>query len=232
MFIANYNLKSAVQKSMMLLRLPVDFAVLHPYRALQERALRETMDFIVAEMPEAVAFNTPKELMAHALKGIAKTGLVAEFGVNSGGSINFIAGHLRKRPIHGFDSFEGLPEDWSGNQMARGFFSRKGRMPKVASNVALHRGWFCDTLPKFAAENDEPVALLHVDCDIYSSTVTIFEHLGSRLVPGSLVLFDEYFNYPAWQMHEHKAFREFLARSGRHCSYIAYSYSQVLCVMR
>lgn len=232
MFIANYPLKSFVQKSMMMMRLPVDFAVLHPYRALQARALTETMDFIVSDMPEALAFTTPKDLMSHALTLVPKTGLIAEFGVNSGGSINFIAKRLPGRAIHGFDSFEGLPENWSGNQMAAGFFSRRGKMPKVAPNVTLHRGWFSDSLPKFTTGTSDPVALLHVDCDLYSSTVSIFEHLGDRLVPGSLIVFDEYFNYPAWQMHEHKAFREFLARTGRTCSYVAYSYSQVLVVMR
>ena len=231
MFIANYPLKSLVQKSMMVARLPVDYALMHPYRALQNRALQETMDFIVAEMPEALAFNTPKELMAHALSLVPAEGLVAEFGVNSGGSINFMAKNLPGREIHGFDSFEGLPEDWAGNQMAAGFFSRKGKMPKVASNVRLHRGWFSDSLPDFVASHSGPVALLHVDCDIYSSTKTIFEHLGDRLQPGSLIVFDEYFNYPAWQAHEHKAFREFLATSGKSCKYLGYSYSQVLVVI-
>jgi hypothetical protein len=40
-----------------------------------------------------------------------------------------------------------------------------------------------------------------------------------------------YFNYPAWQMHEHRAFQEFLARSSRSCRYIGYAFQQVAVVM-
>ena len=76
-----------------------------------------------------------------------------EFGVNQGGTINFIAKRMPSRRIHGFDSFEGLPESWTGNQMEAGSFNNKGRMPKVPANVALHKGWFADTLPGWVAAN-------------------------------------------------------------------------------
>ena len=65
--------------------------------------------------------------------------------------------------------------------------------------------------------------LLHVDCDLYSSTVTIFEAFGPRLQPGAIVLFDEYYNFPRWQQHEFKAFREYVAKSGVEYEYIGYS---------
>jgi Methyltransferase domain len=232
MFIANYPLKSFVQKSLMMLGLPLNYGALHPYRALQQRALKETMDFIVAEMPEAVAFDTPRELMAFGIKSVTIDGSVAEFGVNQGGTINYIAKAMSKHRVHGFDSFEGLPESWAGNMMAAGTFNNGGKLPKVPGNVALHKGWFSDSLPKWVAENgDRPIALLHVDCDLYSSTATIFEQLEKLIVPGTVIVFDEYFNYPAWQVHEHKAFREFLARTGRTCRYTAYAYQQVAVVM-
>jgi Macrocin-O-methyltransferase (TylF) len=232
MFIANYPLKSFVQKAIMFLQLPMTYGTLHPYRALQKRALSETMDFIVKDMPEAVSFDTPRELMDFAIKSAKVDGIVAEFGVNQGGTINFIGRKLPKHEIHGFDSFEGLPESWSGNQMEAGSFNNGGRMPKVPANVQLHKGWFSDSLPKWSPTNkDKPIALLHVDCDLYSSTVTIFDHLEKQIVPGTVIVFDEYFNYPAWQVHEHKAFREFLARTGRSCRYTAYSFQQVVAVM-
>lgn len=232
MFVANYPLKSLVQKAAMVLRLPVDYGILHPYRALQQRALDETMNFIVSDMPEAVAFHTPKELMAFAIRETKIDGIVAEFGVNQGGTINYIAKQMPTRRIHGFDSFEGLPESWSGNQMEAGSFDNKGRLPKVPAHVALHRGWFSDSLPGWtAAHGTEPIALLHVDCDLYSSTVTIFEHLEKQIRPGTIIVFDEYFNYPAWQMHEHKAFREYLSRTGRRCRYLGYAFQQVAVMM-
>lgn len=227
MFIANYGLKSIVQKAAMVARLPIAYSHDHPYTGLKERAHRETLDFIVDSMPEALAFDTPRELMHHALSRVTIDGLYAEFGVNSGGTISYIARQKPDCTIHGFDSFEGLPEDWSGNAMAAGFFHRKGRLPKVPANVVLHRGWFDTTATRFAAENDGPLAFLHVDCDLYSSTATIFEALGDRIVPGTVILFDEYFNYPNWKAHEHKAFTEFQERSGRTFKYIGYSIQQV-----
>jgi len=65
--------------------------------------------------------------------------------------------------------------------------------------------------------------LIHVDCDIYSSTRTIFELLGQRMVTGSVIVFDEYFNYPGWRQHEYKAFQEFIAASGHHYRYLGYA---------
>ncbi|SVB89317.1 uncharacterized protein METZ01_LOCUS242171, partial [marine metagenome] len=67
------------------------------------------------------------------------------------------------------------------------------------------------------------VSFLHVDCDLYSSTVTIFDALGTRLQSGAIILFDEYYNFPRWQQHEHKAFQEFVQTSGTRYEYIAYS---------
>jgi hypothetical protein len=232
MFIANYPLKSFIQKAMMALHLPLDYGTFHPYRAMQQRALDETLDFITSQMPQALAFDTPKDLMEHAIKQVRLEGIVAEFGVNEGGSINHMAKRLAKRQIDGFDSFEGLPENWAGNQMEAGYFNRGGKLPKVARNVRLHAGWFSDSLPKFVANNAGPVAFLHVDCDLYSSTATIFEHLSDRIVPGTVILFDEYFNYPAWQVHEHKAFVEFIARTGKSFEYIGYSFKQVAVIIK
>lgn len=232
MFIANYPLKSLVQKAMMFVQLPLDYSTFHPYRALQQRALSETMDFIVSDMPTALAFDTPRELMDYAIKLTTLDGLVAEFGVNEGGSIAYMAKKLAGRTLDGFDSFEGLPEGWAGNTMEAGYFNRGGKLPRVPKNVRLHAGWFSDSLPKFVAANPGPVALLHVDCDLYSSTATIFQHLGDRIVPGTVIVFDEYFNYPGWQAHEHKAFREFIARTGMQFDYVGYSFKQVAVVVK
>jgi hypothetical protein len=168
--------------------------------------------------------------MHHALSRVMLDGLYAEFGVNNGGTISYIARQTPKQTIHGFDSFEGLPEDWTGNAMAAGFFNRKGRLPKVPGNVVLHPGWFDTTAEKFAADNSGPLAFLHVDCDLYSSTATIFDALGDRIVPGTVIMFDEYFNYPNWKAHEHKAFTEYQDRSGKKFKYVGYSIQQVAAV--
>ena len=230
MFVANYGLKSLVQKAAMVARLPLAYSQDHPYTGLKERARKDTLDYITASMPDALAFDTPCELMHYALSRATLKGIYAEFGVNEGGTISYIAKQKPAETIHGFDSFEGLPEDWSGNAMAAGCFNRKGRMPKVPSNVALHRGWFSVSVPEFANSHEGPAAFLHVDCDIYSSTADIFANLGDRIVPGTVIMFDEYFNYPNWQAHEHRAFMEFQASTGKKFKSLGYSIQQVAVV--
>lgn len=231
MYIANFALKSWVQKAVMSARIPIDYALFHPYRAMQIRALDDTVRYIEDTLPDALSFDTPKELIAHGLSIMPKQGLILEFGVNEGGSINFIASRIGMRTVHGFDSFEGLPEAWSGNNMAAGYFSRGGRLPRVRDNVRLHKGWFDLSLPDFTAVEPGPIAFLHVDCDLYSSTKTIFDLLGDRLVPGAVIVFDEYFNYPNWRAHEHKAFMEHVAASGLRFSYVGYSFRQLAVVV-
>lgn len=232
MFIANFSLKSAVQKAFMFARIPVDYALFHPYRAMQVKALEDTVAFIEERMPGAVSFDTPKELLAHGLTLAPTKGLILEFGVNEGGTVNFIASKLDGRMVHGFDSFEGLPEDWSGNNMAAGYFSRGGKPPRVKANVRLHKGWFDASLPGFLAANPGPIAFMHVDCDLYSSTKTIFDLAGDRIAPGTVIVFDEYFNYPNWRAHEHRAFEEFAARSPLAFDYVGYAFRQVAVVAR
>jgi hypothetical protein len=121
-----------------------------------------------------------------------------------GRTISHIAG-LTER-VYGFDSFEGLPEDWRSG-FVKGAFA--GDLPPVPPNAVLIKGWFEKTLPEFLGKQQGPVAFLHIDCDLYSSTKTIFDLLAPRIVRGTVIVFDEYFNYPGWQQHEHKAFEEF-----------------------
>jgi hypothetical protein len=124
--------------------------------------------------------------------------------------------------VHGFDSFEGLPEDWTSWQKA-GRFSLGGEKPEIgAANVMLHKGWFQDSLPPFLAAHPGDVRFLHVDCDLYSSTKTVLGHLGARLVEGSILVFDEYLNFPDWQKHEHRAWKEYSSAEGLSYEYLGY----------
>jgi hypothetical protein len=179
---------------------------------------------LMARIQEAKACSSRYEVLDFALQHLPIQGLVCEFGVFEGASINHIARQLPHRPIFGFDSFEGLPEHWR-TSFGPGAFSTRGRLPRVEPNVALIRGWFDATLPAFAAAHAGPAALLHVDCDLYSSTRCIFEHLGGRLVPGTVVVFDEFFNYPGWEDHEFRAFSEFAAARRLRHEYLAYNHS-------
>jgi hypothetical protein len=182
-------------------------------------AKRDTLDYIKEHMPDAPYFEKHPALVSYALDQVSKDGLYLEFGVGRGKSMRWIAPRV-DGTVHGFDSFEGIQEHWNGNPI--GSFAQSKR-PKVPDNVLFHVGYFDATLPGFLETYADPVAFLHVDCDLYSSTVTIFESLGSRLQPGAIVLFDEYYNFHRWQQHEFRAFQEYVEKSGVRYEYIAFS---------
>jgi hypothetical protein len=190
---------------------------------LQYRAKQQSLDYIAAYMGDALIFADRWDLLRYAAAEAPGRGLMLEFGVANGESLRHVAGAI-ERPLHGFDSFEGLPENWSGTFERKGKFSRQGQLPAVPPSVTLHKGWFDASLPPFlAAHPDEPAAFIHVDCDIYSSTATVFRLVGPRLRPGSVIVFDEYFNYPNWQRHEWRAFQEFVRDTGFSYAYLGFA---------
>ena len=146
-------------------------------------------------------------------------GLVLEFGVAEGHSVAEMSMHFGpERIIHGFDSFEGLPETWRP-EFPQGIFACN--VPQVPDNIKLHKGLFNETLPGFLAEHPEQIAFLHLDADLYSSTAYVLEQLEHRLVPGSFVVFDElHYLYPNYVEHEYKAFIEHHDRTGFHYEYL------------
>src|SRR5262249_28505398 len=156
-------------------------------------------------------FKTRQELFKFALaKVTVPDGLYAEFGVYKGDSINRLARLRPHQVFHGFASFEGLPETWSLGART-GAFGVGGRLPAVHGSVVLVKGFFEHSLPDFLSTYDKKaVAFIHVDCDLYSATKTVLEQLAPMLVEGTIIVFDEYFNYPGWQQGEVKAFAEFI----------------------
>lgn len=140
---------------------------------------------------------------------LVSSGLILEFGVATGRTLNHIGRIFSNKTVHGFDSFEGLPENWT-SRMPAGFFARSS-LPSVRKNCKLHVGWFDNTLPKFLSTNEKlPIALLHVDSDLYSSAKTILTLLNSQLVKDTVIIFDEYINYPGWELDEFRAWQEFV----------------------
>jgi len=198
---------------------------------LQLQAKRESLDYINAHMAHCMIFPTRWDLLRYALRETMPDGLILEFGVYKGDSIRAIA-EWSGRPVHGFDSFEGLPGDWTGTSELRGKFNTSGRLPKVPGNVTLHAGWFDATLPPFLAAHGGPVAFLNIDCDIYASTRTVFTALAARLGPGTIVSFDEYFNYHNWKEHEFKAFQEYVRENGVRYEYLGFTASGGTIVLR
>lgn len=180
---------------------------------IDQIATTETAQFVMEVMPNALQFASPTDLMGHAAQLLRQAmphvrTPVLEFGVASGESITDLSVYFHDRTIFGFDSFKGLPEDWKPG-FPKGAFA--GAFPdKIPRNVKLVPGWFDETMPGWLAENEGYVDFIHIDCDLYSSTHTVLDYLKNegRLRSGAVILFDEYFNYPGWQEHEHKALTE------------------------
>lgn len=125
-------------------------------------------------------------------------GNVAEAGVYAGGVMYLFASMLPEKVVHGFDSWEGLPDLVDQDKMPDGKFAgMKGQfktdMPsdflQKFDNVVLHRGWFKDTLPEVS---DERFCLVHIDCDVYTSAMDCLEFFTPRMVDGGYMVFDDY----------------------------------------
>jgi len=124
-------------------------------------------------------------------------GICIEFGVFQGTTINICSSKRPDYLFYGFDSFIGLPEAWREGHPV-GHFNLGGNMPMVNQNVKLIKGWFSDTLDEFLIDINSDVSFLHVDCDIYSSSKFVLDKLSKRLRVGTVILFDEFYNYPGW----------------------------------
>jgi hypothetical protein len=227
MLVTNFRVKLFLYRIVCGLYQVADVGRIHPMRERSLRALDRTVDYIERNMPDALGFEAQRDLIEHALQASKIEGHYMEFGVFTGGTIRFMARRIRPRVIDGFDSFEGLPEGWSGFSLGQSAFHRGGRLPRVPDNVRLHPGWFDATLPEWIKSNPGPIAFIHVDCDLYSSTRTILTLLADRIVPGTIILFDEYFNYPNWEQHEYKAFQEFVTERKVSYRYLGFARQQV-----
>lgn len=145
----------------------------------------------------------------------------AEFGVSRGLSARFLLTCLaRERRLYLFDSWEGLPEPWE--DVDRGRY--RAAVPSFEDGRAhLIKGLFGETLPSWVPTQASPLGFVHMDADLYSSTRFALDAISSLIVPGTVILFDEYYNYPGWQNHEYKAFREFIEATGRRFAYLGKS---------
>ncbi len=185
-------------------------------------AYQQSAEFGAQNLLDKPCYNNRFEMMEDIFCGgsIDDAGLLLEFGVFKGNSVNFISEYHPTRLVYGFDSFEGLPETWTRDH--KGKYSLGGALPRVRSNVSLIKGWFEETLPKFVKDHEGPCAFIHIDCDLYSSTKTVLNHLREKIIPGTIIVFDDYFFYPGWQQHEYLAFKEFTEENQIRFEYIGY----------
>ncbi len=130
-----------------------------------------------------------------------------EFGVFQGDSMRQwvnLSKHEDSR-FFGFDSFEGLPEDWRAGQ-GKGHFDVRGTIARIDDpRVKFVKGWFKDTIPSFVRTfTTKNRMLLHVDADLYGSAMLPLFHFTPFMSTGTLLIFDEFYD----REHEFKAFMD------------------------
>jgi O-methyltransferase len=132
-------------------------------------------------------------------------GDAAECGVYRGGTAlllcrAFLPGGGRLRL---FDSFEGLPVPdpakdpaffQQGEYAAESVEAVERLLEPFRAGVDIHKGWIPGS---FAGLDDRRYALAHIDVDLYQSALDCCEYFYPRLVPGAVMVFDEYGFAPA-----------------------------------
>jgi hypothetical protein len=195
---------------------------------LIKRANLSSSTFIESHLSDALLFETEKQIKAFAaeraldLSSIIPSGgaTCLEFGVYQGASLLYWSSHLPGLKVVGFDSFEGLSENWGGTSMPKGTFNLGGIAPLVPENVEIVKGWVEESLERYLTSNDlGTIALVHMDLDTFTPTKYVLSTIAPYLKRGSLILFDEYLGYPGWEIGEHKA----LIQSGLEVRYLAFS---------
>lgn len=144
-------------------------------------------------------------------------GTVFEFGVHNANTVHIIADCFPNSNVYGFDSFEGLPEDWNVsykekfNKHKKGYFALD-KLPEIYNdNIQLVKGFFNKSLPTWIANNEIlQCKFIHIDSDLGSSATTVLENLNPYIVKGTVIVFDEFYpwgrkRYERWAEHEYKS---------------------------
>jgi Methyltransferase domain len=183
-------------------------------------AQEDTLQIFQNSMSDAMCILDHAEFLRDAVRRAPVEGNILELGVFSGTTIRWMAEANPDRNFVGFDSFYGLPGDWTG--YLKFDFNRRGEPPEVPDNVHLIIGDFAKTVPEFVRQYPK-LAMVHIDCDIYESARTVLDKLRPLLCPGVILVFDEYFNYSRYCGHEFGACAEFLAETGLGIRWLTFS---------
>jgi hypothetical protein len=129
-----------------------------------------------------------------------------EFGVSRGDSIRWWVEN-NKHPestFVGFDTFEGIPEPWG--MWPEGSFSADSQAPTITdSRCSFVKGLFQDTLPDWLACHDfSRRMLVHLDADLFTSTLVVLAQLLPKTKKDDILIFDEFSSY----LDEYRAFAE------------------------
>jgi O-methyltransferase len=166
----------------------------------------------VKEFPSALELESREDLYRYVsdalLEGNKKTIDFLEFGVYDGASIGewCALNQSARSRFFGFDSFEGLPADWHSGKR-KGAFSTGGKPPEIADpRVSFVAGWFQNSLRPFVASyRPQSQLVIHVDCDLYSSTLYCLATLDPVISPGTLIVLDDFFD----ALHVYRALTDY-----------------------
>ncbi len=132
-----------------------------------------------------------------------------EFGVWMGDSFKYINPSFDSG--FGFDTFQGLPEDWG--VVPRGTYTSRGRVPDI-ENAKFIVGAFENTLPEFFSKKQPMAGLINFDADLYSSTITALSNAKPVIDKNTTLVFDEFIVNNNWEQDEFKALNEFCSKHG------------------
>lgn len=173
-------------------------------------------------IPEPVFLDNLALVKEH----LAIEGDFVECGVWKGGMSGACAVLLGKdRQYHLYDSFEGLPEvkeidgaaakawqtdtdstSYLDNCSAEQRFAEQAMKISGATDVHIHKGWFEKTVPHHPAR---PIAVLRLDGDWYESTMQCLEALFPMVVPGGIIIIDDYYVWDGCS----RALHDYLSRT-------------------
>jgi predicted O-methyltransferase YrrM len=150
------------------------------------------------------------DLLSSALELAKKSGYWLEFGAGSGSTLTKIADFVKndksKPLVFGFDSFDGLPEDWACGYK-KGHW-KQNYIPSI-SGAEIVVGYFDKVLPDWIRSQEKlEITFVHIDCDLYSSTKYVLSQIAPYLSSGAIIVFDEIINYPGFERHEFRALYE------------------------
>tara|TARA_B100000035_G_C20780368_1_gene456595 strand:- start:145 stop:645 length:501 start_codon:yes stop_codon:yes gene_type:complete len=131
-----------------------------------------------------------------------------EFGVWRGEAFRYLIKTFKKG--YGFDTFEGLPEDW--HDQKTGTYSSDGNIPKIKGGKFIV-GKFNDTLPSFFAEERPMASIINFDADLYSSTICALNCAKPVIDQDTILIFDEFIINENWEQDEYRALEEFCANN-------------------
>lgn len=181
--------------------------------AAQFNAAASSAQWLYANADRVALHAHRTDLLLAILPMVPPDGDLAEFGVFTGAVTRFVRPRFTDRTYHAFDSFRGVPEAMS-LAIAKHSFDLEGVIPDLPPNTTIHAGWFEQTVPAWHARHSAPIAFAYIDCDIYDSVRTVLDGIADRVRPGSILAFDDWYNFPNWQAHSLRAAQEFQEKYG------------------